>query len=66
VLDNKEKYSMKPIGEIHSPFHQKGETPIQAVRSKTKGEVVLDPEYEEGLDGIEGFSHIWMVPQCLI
>ncbi len=50
--------NMQPIGFIYSPFTEKSETPIQAVRSKALGRVEVNPEFSEGLKDIEGFSHI--------
>jgi tRNA-Thr(GGU) m(6)t(6)A37 methyltransferase TsaA len=52
------EYTMKPIGIIHSPFTVKEETPIQPTRSTAIGQVVVNPEYEEGLEGIDGFTYI--------
>jgi tRNA (adenine37-N6)-methyltransferase len=52
------EFLMKPIGVIHSPFGDKKSTPIQSVRSEAAGEVIIYPEFEAGLDGIEGFSYL--------
>ncbi len=49
---------MRPIGVIHSPFQDKGQTPIQPSRSQVKGQVEVYPEFTAGLQDIEGFSHI--------
>lgn len=49
---------IKPIGIIHTPFKCKKDMPIQAFRLKLVGEVVIFEEYQEGLEGIEGFSHL--------
>ncbi len=49
---------MHPIGTIHSPFTDKSQTPIQASRSQTTGFVEIYPEFAEGLQDLEGFSHI--------
>ena len=51
-------YQMHPIGIIHSPFTDKDQTPIQASRSQATGFVEIYPEYAEGLQDLEGFSHI--------
>jgi tRNA (adenine37-N6)-methyltransferase len=53
--------TMRPIGVIHSPFTDKSETPIQAVRSQARGTVEIFPEYAEGLQDLEGFSHIFLL-----
>lgn len=52
---------VKPIGIIHSPFKYKEDTPIQPSRSNAIGEVEVFREYQEGLDDIEGFSHIILI-----
>jgi tRNA-Thr(GGU) m(6)t(6)A37 methyltransferase TsaA len=51
-------YQMRPIGIIHSPFTDKSQTPIQASRSEAAGFVEIYPEFAEGLQDLEGFSHI--------
>jgi tRNA (adenine37-N6)-methyltransferase len=55
------QYLMQPIGIIHSPFSDKAGTPIQATRSEARGQVEVYPEFEEGLQDIEGFSYITML-----
>jgi tRNA-Thr(GGU) m(6)t(6)A37 methyltransferase TsaA len=52
------EFSMKPIGVIHSPFTDKAQTPIQPTRSQAMGRVEVYPEFVEGLQDLEGFSHI--------
>ncbi|MCP4897782.1 MAG: tRNA (N6-threonylcarbamoyladenosine(37)-N6)-methyltransferase TrmO [bacterium] len=47
------------IGVVHSPFHQRAGTPIQPSRAKgARGEVEVFQEYADGLNDLEGFSHI--------
>ena len=43
---------------IHSPFTKKEKTPIQPSRSKAIGKVEVFPQFVEGLQDIEGFSHL--------
>ncbi len=52
------EYVMRAIGVIHSPFTDKKQTPIQPTRSQAVGQVVVYPEFAEGLQDVEGFSHI--------
>jgi tRNA (adenine37-N6)-methyltransferase len=52
------EFTMKSIGVIHSPFTDKKQTPIQPTRSPAVGQVEVYPEFAEGLQDIEGFSHI--------
>ncbi len=52
----------KPIGTIHSPFKDLEGMPIQPVGAKgIKGEIHLKEEYKEGLNDLEGFSHIILI-----
>jgi tRNA-Thr(GGU) m(6)t(6)A37 methyltransferase TsaA len=53
--------SMHPIGIIHSPFSDKEQTPIQASRSQAIGTVEVYPEFSDGLQDIEEFSHIYLL-----
>ena len=55
------QFIMHPIGIIHSPFVNKSEMPIQASRSQTKGYVEVYREFAEGLQDLEGFSHIFLL-----
>lgn len=53
--------TFKPIGKIHSPYHRREETPHQAYLSDKIGQIEVFKQYEEGLQDIEGFSHIIIV-----
>lgn len=53
-----ESITLTPIGRIHTPFATREGIPIQAARSDAEGRVEIEPEYAEGLEGIEGFSHL--------
>jgi tRNA-Thr(GGU) m(6)t(6)A37 methyltransferase TsaA len=53
--------TLHPIGIIHSPYTEKAGMPIQASRSTTRGSVEVYPEYQDGLEGLEGFSHIFLL-----
>jgi tRNA-Thr(GGU) m(6)t(6)A37 methyltransferase TsaA len=52
------EFIMKPIGILHTPFFDKHETPIQSTRSMSNGWAEVFPEFAQGLQDIEGFSHI--------
>jgi len=52
------EFTFRPIGIIYSPFKDKAGTPIQASRSQASGQVEVFPDYIEGLQDLEGFSHI--------
>jgi len=51
-------FVMQPIGVIRTPFSEGDEIPIQPAFSRAAGQVEVYPEYAEGLQDIEGFSHI--------
>jgi tRNA-Thr(GGU) m(6)t(6)A37 methyltransferase TsaA len=52
----------RPIGIIHSPFKKPEEMPIQLLAAKgIKGRVELFKEYVEGIEDLEGFSHIILI-----
>ena len=55
------EFTLKPIGTIHSPFSDPAITPIQPTRSQAVGWVELAPEFAGGLEGLEGFSHIFLL-----
>ena len=49
----------KPIGTIHSPFHEPKGMPIQPAGARgVSGTVVLADDFVPGLQDLEGFSHI--------
>ncbi len=52
---------LKAIGVIHTPFQEASTTPIQSARSAVPGSVEVYPEYLEGLDGVERFSHLYLL-----
>lgn len=53
--------TLEPIGVIHTPFIYKEETPIQSARSTALGSVEVFPEFSDGLQDLEGFSHIYLL-----
>ena len=56
----KEQHSLelKPIGVIHSPYRDRGEGPRQGRGLQEICQVEVFKEFEEGLQDIDGFSHI--------
>jgi tRNA-Thr(GGU) m(6)t(6)A37 methyltransferase TsaA len=53
------KIEYHPIGVIHSPFTELEGMPIQPAGAPgIQGTVELFPEYREGLQDLEGFSHL--------
>ena len=57
-----DKIKYEPIGIIHSQFKESRGTPIQPTSARgSKGTVEVFPEYIEGLQDIETFSHIMLI-----
>lgn len=59
---DKEQFHYHPIGEILTPHKSPKGTPIQpAAAEGVEGEVKVFPEYVEGLEDLEGFSHVTLI-----
>ncbi len=53
---------MEPIGIIRTPFKELAGMPIQPGGAQgTQGELIIKPEYADGLDDLDGFSHIYLI-----
>jgi len=51
--------TFRSIGIIHTPFRDLSGMPIQPSAAEgVEGKVILDPALQEGLQDLEGFSHI--------
>jgi len=49
----------RPIGIIHSPFKEAKKMPIQPAGAKNvEGTIDINPEFENGIKDLDGFSHI--------
>ena len=55
------EFILHPIGVIHTPFSDPGETPNQPTRSQAIGRIDIDPGYADGLIDLDGFSHIHLL-----
>ncbi len=54
---------LRPVGVVRSPFKEPADLPPPAFApprffERSKGEIEIFPEFEPGLEGLEGFSHI--------
>jgi tRNA-Thr(GGU) m(6)t(6)A37 methyltransferase TsaA len=55
-------HEIKPIGTIHSPYTKIEDMPIQPKGATgVEGYALLDEEYIDGLQDLEGFSHIYLL-----
>lgn len=51
-----------PIGTIHSPFSDPSDVPIQPIGAAgVEGTIEILPAFIEGLEDLEGFSHIFLL-----
>lgn len=49
------------IGTIHTDLRDRESIPIQGVYSGVEGTVEILPEFREGLQDLEGFSHLFLI-----
>lgn len=57
-----EEIIFQPVGIIHTPYREKAGVPIQGVfDTETKAEVEVFPQFAEGLDSLDGFTHIFLI-----
>ncbi len=55
-------YAMRPIGFVHSPYRETSEIPKgPGAEHHAEGTLEIRPELEDGLQDIEGFSHLFVV-----
>ena len=53
---------MEPIGIIRTPFTRLEGMPIQPVGGRgERGELIIRPEFGDGLADLDGFSHIYLL-----
>ncbi|WP_297219661.1 tRNA (N6-threonylcarbamoyladenosine(37)-N6)-methyltransferase TrmO [uncultured Desulfovibrio sp.] len=56
------RISLQAIGIIHSPHTVPEQTPIQPIyATEFRGQVEVFPQFAEGLQDIEGYSHIYLL-----
>ncbi|MDH4299805.1 MAG: tRNA (N6-threonylcarbamoyladenosine(37)-N6)-methyltransferase TrmO [Dehalococcoidia bacterium] len=60
-MKKRRSLELKPIGIIRSPYKDKDQVPNQGYRSKKIARIEVFKEFEEGLQDIEGFSHIVVI-----
>lgn len=53
---------LRAIGVVRTPYADRTDAALQPVFAPDiEGEVQLDPRYVDALDGLEGFSHVWLL-----
>ena len=55
-------FEMRPIGVVRSPYQDRSQVPKgPGAEHRAEGTLELRPELEQGLQDIEGFSHLFVV-----
>lgn len=55
-------FTMEPIGFVRSPYTESGHIPKGlGVEHKAEGVLDIMPQYEAGLQDVEGFSHLYVL-----
>lgn len=55
-------FTMRPIGYVRSPFENTGEVPKGlGAKHEAEGTLEILPEFEAGLQDVEGFSHLFVI-----
>lgn len=56
------EFILRPIGRIHSPYTDPAQIPKGlGAEQKAEGSLEVFPEFEAGLQDIEGFSHLFIL-----
>ncbi len=59
---NSSSFRVRPIGVIHSPLSKPEGAPIQSrLAREVEGTVEVFPQFQDGLQDLEGFERIWLV-----
>jgi tRNA-Thr(GGU) m(6)t(6)A37 methyltransferase TsaA len=57
-----QNWTMQPIGFVHSPFSQTDQVPRGlGAKHEEVGTIEVLPQFEAGLQDIEGFSHLYVL-----
>ncbi len=55
-------FSMRPIGFVRSPYSETSQVPKGlGAKHEVEGVLEIDPEFEQGLRDVEGFSHLYVI-----
>ena len=55
-------FTLRPIGVVHSPYRSTQEIPKGlGAEHNEEGTIEILPEYEAGLQDVEGFSHLYVL-----
>jgi tRNA-Thr(GGU) m(6)t(6)A37 methyltransferase TsaA len=61
-VSQRQDYLMHPIGYVRSPHAEQNDVPKGlGTKHVAEGEIVIRPEFEQGLKDIEGMSHLFII-----
>src|SRR4030042_2019740 len=60
-MRKKQNLELRPIGVIHSPYKDTPKPPYQGYKGRGISQIEVFEEFEQGLQDIEGFSHIIVI-----
>lgn len=61
MMEERPGLELKPVGTVHSPYKSVGEPARSERDNAAVSEIEVFEEFEEGLQDIEGFSHIVVI-----
>lgn len=62
MTDGMKAFSMRSVGVVRSPFSETAQIPKGCgAQHEAEGTLEILPEYEAGLQDIEGFSHLYVI-----
>lgn len=57
-----EPWAVRPIGHLRTAYTDPASTPVQtSVNWGESGSAVLLPEFVDGVEGLDGFDHAWLL-----
>ena len=57
-----QSFTMQAIGTIYTPFYDVEGVPVQPISTASvQGRVVVEPQYADGLQDVDGFSHLILI-----
>ncbi|MDI9438262.1 MAG: tRNA (N6-threonylcarbamoyladenosine(37)-N6)-methyltransferase TrmO [Euryarchaeota archaeon] len=57
----KRKMELTTIGTVKSPYKSRGEAPHQGRNQAELSEIIIQPEFEEALEGVEGYHQLIII-----
>jgi tRNA-Thr(GGU) m(6)t(6)A37 methyltransferase TsaA len=58
---NQRKMELTIIGTVKSPYKNRGEAPHQGRNLKELSQIIILPEFEEGLEGVEKYHQLFIL-----